>query len=366
MEQLDLTQLKTLPDEVWNIGLFDAHCHPTDNLHRIESGLSSMKTSMLTIMATRFDDQERVHEVASTFSDRIVPSFGFHPWFSYLFYTSSSPPTSKNEHYRSVLFPEPDNEFLDLLPPPRSLDEYMLELSKYLQIHPTALVGEIGIDRSFRIPKSGKIISYNESEINNNCCNVDARRLSPYRVNHRHQSEVLLAQLKVAVAHERPVSVHGVQAHGILFEEFSKLWADYPIISRKQQKRQKQQSAGDLSGRPPLSPFPTRICLHSYSGSPDQISLWLNPRKVPALVYFSFSFLINQRYGDKFTQVIQKVPDDRLLIETDFPLAGETMDGLQAEILILVCEIKNWTLMQGARILAENWKSFVYGSSGRH
>lgn len=290
-------------------------------------------------------------------------------------YASSTPPESKSQHYRSVLFPEPTDKFLDLLPDPVSLHEFIKDLTINFERHPYALLGEVGIDRSFRLPKSGKQVTYElpdsddeqPSRSENECCEQDKKRLSPYRVTLDHQKQVLLAQLAVAGKYDRSVSLHGVQAHGVLFEIFNELWSDFHVPTKKERKMNKDEktqiadTGGNASSATPS--FPTRVCLHSYSGPPDQITLWINKRKVPARIYFSFSVLINQRYGEKFKKVVHAVPDDRLLVETDFPLAGEKMQALQAHIVSVVCEIKGWKLDEGVKILKRNWNEFVYGES---
>src|SRR6186713_864790 len=85
----------------WNEMVFDAHCHPTDTMTSIQD-IPSMKARVLTVMATRLQDQELVSKVAdeigildtSALSNRtssshrceILPSFGWHPWFSHQFY----------------------------------------------------------------------------------------------------------------------------------------------------------------------------------------------------------------------------------------------------------------------------------------
>ncbi|KAJ2970315.1 hypothetical protein NUW58_g9732 [Xylaria curta] len=184
-----------------------------------------------------------------------------------------------------------------------------------------------------------------------------------------HQAAILQAQLELAGHMNRPVSVHGVQAHGVLYDTIASSWKGHEkeVLSR----RQKHQIAtgaedfsddtdGDSDHEPPLArkdnppkpladsgriagrrPFPPRICLHSYSGYVEQLKMYIHP-KVPAKVYFSFSMAINWGAGggDKTEEAIRAIPDDRLLVESDLHVAGEQMDR-NLEALSLALRIFN-------------------------
>ena len=377
---------------VWRIGVFDAHCHPTDIMASIND-LREMKAKVLTIMASRSQDQDLVAQVASEYaltsknidhdssSCHVVPAFGWHPWFSYQLYDDqnnevTTAPTPE-DHYRKVLTPQPDENFLGSLPPPRSLSDFLAQTEERLVQHRYALVGEIGLDRAFRLPVGGFVApppgpskGPNEDQ-SYTPGSREGRPLSPYRVSMDHQKVILKAQLQLAGKLHRPVSIHSVQAHGVVFELLQELWAGHKKLSKRQQKRRLSVSGAhaaevddeqDRSSTPSPLPYPPRICMHSYSGPPDPLRQFLHS-SVPAEVYFSFSDLINfsSNSSAKAIDVIKAVPGSRILIESDFHCAGQQMDDLLACIVGRVCEIKGWSEQDGAEQLRKNWESFVFG-----
>lgn len=400
----------------WHIGVYDAHCHPTDTMASIGS-MSAMKARVLTAMATRSQDQELVCEIASKYGvqdgktllstrpaaaftgqDRIVPSFGWHPWFSYQLYddTVSNPtydgtPAGKVAHYDQILTPAPsskDVSFSEALSDPRPLSEFLEETRRRLEQFPLALVGEIGMDKAFRLP----VTFTSESQEVNREAGVtpggrQGRQLSPHRVQMKHQATIFQAQLRLAGQMGRPVSVHGVQAHGVLYDAIAECWKgqEKEVLSRRQKRRiamgaedfsSDTDDDGEYDAKPaskdvPQKPsskdagkqaFPSRICLHSYSGHVEQLKQYIHP-SVPAKVYFSFSLAINWGTGggDKTEEAIRAIPDDRLLVESDLHTAGDEMDNMLEEVCRKICQIKGWGLCEGVEILGRNWQEFVLG-----
>ncbi|KAK7756858.1 Cut9-interacting protein scn1 [Diatrype stigma] len=372
------------------------------------SSIQHMKARALTVMSTRSQDQQLVSDIAarqgvqdlntlkspqSSSENRVVPCFGWHPWFSHQLYDDTVPkPTydgtesGKTAHYDAILAPSPsskDPSFIAGLPSPRPLSEFLNETRSRLKKHPLALVGEIGIDRAFRLPGSWTADDEAQRDEGLTPGGREGRKLSPYRVQLSHQAAILQAQLRLAGEMGRAVSVHGVQAHGALHEAIAQCWKGHerPVNSRRQQKRvaegaedfssssssSSEDEAEEEEGRKEKvakskKPYPPRICLHSFSGPVEALRQYVHPA-VPAQVFFSFSVPVNWGTGggDKAEEAVRAAPDDRILVESDLHEAGEPMDRSLEQVCRKICEVKGWGLREGVERLARNWREFAFG-----
>jgi Tat protein secretion system quality control protein TatD with DNase activity len=318
---------------------------------------------------------------------KVIPCFGWHPWFSYQMFdqetypdTTCLTPEQKIEHYQSALTPKPeDHDFLLALPDPRPLSVFLSQTREYLNKYPLALIGEVGLDKQFRIPETVAAAAGGNKEQVNTLTpgGREGRKLSPYRVSLDHQKKVLLAQLHLAGELGRATSVHGVQAHGVVYETLAQTWTGHElkVLSKRERKKQQEEekkvplttfnedentNERKSSSSPPS--YPPRICLHSYSGPAETVKQYLHP-SIPAKIFFSFSSVINFSHAGaaKTEDAIKIIPDDKILVESDLDSAGERMDDCLEEIVRKVCEIKRWGLEWGVERLAKNWKAFVFG-----
>ncbi|KAF4548209.1 TatD related DNase-like protein [Elsinoe fawcettii] len=346
--------------------------------------IPQMRARVLTVMSTRAQDQDLVANAASSPIGLVVddiksldttnsectflPSFGWHPWFSHLLFTPSQfpattslTPTQKISHYQSVLTPPPSEEFISSLPSPISITSFLTDTRTRLLAHPMALVGEIGLDRSFHLPERWDDEALECRDPGLTPGGREGRRLSKHQVTMEHQKEVMQAQLRLAGELRRGVSVHGVRAPGFLFDALAETWKGWERKGRRKREKEARGGAADGEGEK-TRPFPQRICLHSYSGPAETVGMYLDV-KVPAEVFFSFSVMINFEgpQATKAAEALRRVPDDRVLVESDLHTAGDRMDNYLEEGVRRICKVKGWGLEEGVKILGRNWKRFVFG-----
>ena len=99
---------------------------------------------------------------------------------------------------------------LPFLPDPIPLADVLTDLRKNLTAFPHAMLGKVGLDRACRIPFSHPADPPFAAAADN--APSSARELSPFTIPLAHQLAVLEAQLAVAAALARPVSLHSVKA----------------------------------------------------------------------------------------------------------------------------------------------------------
>lgn len=128
----------------------DAHCHVTSSLD-VETLASILKARNFNccLMSTYWKDWELIQQVRPLRT--LLKSQGVHPWFSHLYRVDKT--LSKVEHYKTAISganadPESFQILLDLLPEPIDLvtDEQDADFE---------ILGEVGLDKVFRIPRSG-------------------------------------------------------------------------------------------------------------------------------------------------------------------------------------------------------------------
>lgn len=348
-------------------------------------------------MSSHLGDQELVKILAEEHPEKVIPAYGesrlrdpwrnirlmrrfyyvgLHPWWSHhlsLLPSTSSEKLSKWSHY-SALFPgyfdsikagpASENDAIEgnnhqesqsngrsevdalyaSLPEPIHLDDWIEgTLNSNLESHTRAMLGEVGLDKAFRLPVPRSSFPAAPTSEQNSEEKTDwqvppsdrkKRAFTNLKVPMGHQVAFLRAQLEVAFSLSRNVSFHSVQAQGPTVDLISSLGQTSPQFTKSKSK----------------------ICMHSYGGSAETIAILI--RHHPKRLYFSFSTTINARL-DRLHALIQAVPKDRLLVESDYnDVRGQSMKVW--EILGVVCEAREWTAKEAVEILAANWECFSW------
>jgi len=99
--------------------------------------------------------------------------------------------------------------------------------------------------------------------------------------------------------------------------------------------------------------LPPGIIMHSYGGSAGMIESFTTMKSgIGSRFYFSFSSVINMR-SPKTVEVIKKVPQERLLIETDQNTPTAIEKDI-TDICNIVANARGWTAEQTANITLAN------------
>lgn len=263
----------------------DAHCHVSGR-GEVE-GSDGTRRCVMSNFAGDWGHLKRV--------DGVERCFGVHPWYSHLYCVRKS---DRRSHYETVLEWRDPGEFEQLLaqlPEPVELDEY---IGREFDESQVTGVGEIGLDKLFRLPENGFYVQ------------GSGARLTRVKVRMSHQIEIFQRMCQLACQHKKPVSLHVVKCHGVLF---------------------------DLCVRELLPTKEVKVCLHSYTGSLQTLSdSWL--RRFPeSRIFVSISQYINFRTDEAGAELVKALPKGCLLTETDYPIDVEPAEQLKAQ-LQQVCE----------------------------
>ena len=250
-------------------------------------------------MATNGENQALVAELTERFPEKVVPGFGWHPWFSSILWDDEDEELRelwkrgendqgdvggrahgewelefKMRHYAKVLKrpsgsssssssggggrqnSAPPREFVQHLTMPRrlrgdALIELRNNLSRFKSAGRGVVLGEVGLDRGFRLPwpkgyregvDTGQ--GQREREVADEGEGEKEKSLSPYRVSMDHQLLVFTTQLKVAGELGIPASVHSVQAHGTMFDTLRGLWRGWEVHVESSRERKNREMRG--------------------------------------------------------------------------------------------------------------------------
>lgn len=310
----------------------DSHCHlschPVGNPSELIKTLNDCNFALhsFNVMSTSaYDLPYLVRLVEEDHTHVIVPFLGIHPWYSHLFMTGEY---TKEAHYSKVLS-DITPELILALPQPISLHEHLDWLQnlagQYKRKGRKFGVGEIGLDKLFRIPSSGY---YGGPDLEN-------VTLTKSKVRMEHQRLLFCAQMELANNLQVPVSLHCVKAHGALYDEI----------------------AGNYLSCP-------RVILHSYSGSVDQAQRWVRDfRQQRRNLMFSVSQFVNGKAekSSDLQALVLLLEDHQILLESDFPIDKYFLEGAiddytkaMKEMYLELCRLKGWTFDAGQVILLSN------------
>ncbi|GAA6038925.1 hypothetical protein JCM8097_000577 [Rhodosporidiobolus ruineniae] len=308
--------------------LHDAHCHPSDDDAFEADVLRGLKTGKLCAMSSSLDNQETTAQVYAASPSTVIPFFGLHPWFCHPI--SFSPPDSlpsKEAHYAS-LFPSFSNSsspnpelaiLLPHLPDPVSIKTFLASLESHLLAHPSSHVGEIGLDRAFRLPNPPHIAADKSNPKHSQLATPLA-----------HQIRVVEAQVDLAIRLGRNVSFHSVRAPQETVELLKRFKAE-------------KEGWGKL-----------HVCLHSFGGSAESAK---QIQKAHPNAFFSFATIISGR-SPHFHSLLRAISPSRLLLESDYSHTAE-IDHQIWEVFEEVQAARDWTAEETVKRLEENWEEYM-------
>ncbi|SCV01796.1 LANO_0F13586g1_1 [Lachancea nothofagi CBS 11611] len=303
----------------------DAHCHVST---KTTSKGGPMELPSLPVqrclMSNNGYDWGRIKELKFSNSGNKV-GFGIHPWYSHMYYIDDQTNRlSKETHYKSVLHSSNVydlNRVIEQLPEPVSLTRYIAE---EFDRSTCDCIGEIGLDKLFRLPENG---FYQGDK---------SAPLGRVKVKIEHQVKVFEQMCQLAVAHSLPVSVHCVKCPSLMYELCMKLLSPHREIN---------------------------VCLHSFTGSLETLAgMWLKNFPNERL-FFSLSRYINFKNHESASKLLQVLPLECILTETDFTWDTVSGELILRELDFLLSQIAHNYAMdspeQAKQMVFKNFQRFI-------
>ncbi|CED82226.1 TatD-related DNase [Phaffia rhodozyma] len=201
-------ELSQGPDPKLLSRLHDAHCHPTTSTPSPGSLeiLKGLNVGSITAMSSDFKDQQQVVELAVGAGNRVIPSFGYHPWTTHqISLKPISPSFSKRDHYSSVFLTNKSpllhqrllDDLLPYLPNPTHLSSLLPGLKDNLSKFPGSQLGEVGLDKKARVPFPVEWLEAHRSDedITNQSCTLRTSSLTKLDLESEEKEKKDMARL---------------------------------------------------------------------------------------------------------------------------------------------------------------------------
>jgi len=276
-------------------------------------------------------------------SQHILPALGIHPW--YLSDILMKDIVESNIEESTTDEPANIEQYLNW--------DWLNELEAKLSQHPNLIVGEIGLCKMARFVREFP------------------KALGGKATALQLQKIVFKKQMELAAQWRRPVTVHCVNAHGLLMETLEEIFNEARESCSKEE--QVHSTSNNLLQNDGLKTtlrkaFPPAIAMHSFTGTAHHVQQILDfersilyPELVEAerkkqrgkkkqqkrqnaeenevkgdtdiLFYFGFSHSVNyimctsEKAKRKGIEAVQAIPSDRLLVESDVHATEDVILG---------------------------------------
>ncbi|EAL64556.1 hypothetical protein DDB_G0285437 [Dictyostelium discoideum AX4] len=296
-EEIEKDEIEYLEYLKYRKEIIDSHCHIHEDVEHLQESCD-LPFKKILLMGTTVEDWDKINQLADKINDdnKIIRCFGIHPWFVYNYL----PPT---ELIGKIKEGDGSNDSIII-----SIDEtWRIKMKELLLKYPNSIVGEIGIDKVTKVRLNG--FNKNDQE---------------------SQMRVFRDQIEIANELDRLVSLHCVQLQGQLLTFFQSLDIDK---------------------------FPPAIALHTFGGKPATVDQFCKMASGKGdKFYFGLSF-INLTFS-KVDKLIQAIPDDRLLLESD-QNSPTQVDQSLFKLIQKISISKNWTIQKTIEQTTLNTLNFL-------